>query len=231
MKKEYELLLNMVNNQIKDFEEKLVKLKREYQEKCAEYNNVYRDKYTIETELESIDNEISELKKDLLSKEYKKNRALSLGVYSAGFAATLGMIEGSIILGNSAPLEAALIIPMVSIGIGLTSQVVGEFKYNGGSKKVNRKISENNEMIDLNKKKEVKEKQFKEIEEKVERLGQEKERAYLAQDNCKNDLNLMELFKLEYLHLVNSGNTNSIEESKEKKPYEKPMMRIRRKED
>ena len=39
--------------------------------------------------------------------------------------------------------------------MGLASQFIGELKYNGGSKKVNREISENTEMIDLNKKKEI----------------------------------------------------------------------------
>lgn len=231
MKKEYEIILTRINNQIKEMEEKLVKLKKEFQEKCAEYNNVYEDKNVIETELENINNEISELKKDLLSKEYKKNRAISLGVYSAGFAVTLGIIEGSVIISNSVPLDATLIIPTTSIVIGLASQVVGEIKNDVQSKKIKKIFSENKKMIDLNKKKEVKEKQFKEQEGKVERIKQEKERAYLAQDNCENDLNLMELFKLEFIHLVSSGNTNSIEESKEKKPYEKPMMRIRKKED
>ena len=231
MKKEYEIILTRINNQIKEMEEKLVKLKKEYQEKCEEYNDIYSTRCIIVEEWRDINNEIDELRKKLLLKEYKKHELFSYMIYGTGIAAALGIIEGSAIIGSAVPADAAFITLMSSVGIGLSSQAIGEFKNNGKSKKVNREVSDNKEMIELNKKKDDKEKELEEINEKVDRISKEKESTYLEQNNCINNLNLMELFKLELIYLVNSGNTNSIEESKEKKLYEKPMMRIRKKED
>ena len=231
MKKEYEVLLNRINNQIKEMEEKLVKLKKEYQEKNKEFIEFHNNKYIIEQELGEINNQIDNLKKKLLLKEFKKHELFSYMIYGTGIAAALGIIEGSAIIGSTVPVDAAFITLMTSICIGLSSQAIGEFKNNGKSKKVNREVSDNKEMIELNKKKDDKEKELEEINEKVDRISKEKESTYLTQSDCENNLNLMELFKLELIYLVNSKNANSIEESIEKKEYYKPMMRIRKKED
>ena len=231
MKKEYEIILTRINNQIKEMEEKLVKLKKEYQEKCEEYNDIYSTRCIIVEEWRDINNEIAELRKKLLLKEYKKHELFSYMVYAAGIAASLGLIEGSVIIGSAVPVDAAFITLMSSIGVGLSSQAIGEFKNNGKNKKVNREISENNEMIDLNKKKDDKEKELEELSEKLEIVRREMKSTSLAQNSCEKELNLMELFKLELIYLVNSSNTNYMEESKEKKEYYKPMMRIRKKED
>ena len=61
MKKEYEVLLTRINNQIKEMKEKLVKLKKEYQEKCEEYNDIYGGKCIVEKELEDINTEINKI--------------------------------------------------------------------------------------------------------------------------------------------------------------------------
>ena len=152
-------------------------------------------------------------------------------VYGTGIAAALGIIEGSAIIGSAVPVDAAFITLMSSVGVGLSSQAIGEFKNNGKNKKVNREVSDNKEMIELNKKKDDKEKELEELSEKLEIVRREMKSTSLAQNSCEKELNLMELFKLELIYQVNSDINNCIEESKEKKPYEKPMMRIRRKED
>ena len=228
MKKEYEVLLNRINNQIKEYEEKLVKVKKENREKNKELIEFYNNKYIKEAE------KISDLLRIIKAfnavmyyediRIYRDHKNMTNRLNNCEQANTDKIFLTA--AKQVKDIEKLYELDMVDL---LDDKL--KVENNGKNKKVNREVSDNKEMIELNKKKDDKEKELEELSEKLEIVRREMKSTSLAQNSCEKELNLMELFKLELIYQVNSDINNCIEESKEKKPYEKPMMRIRRKED